>query len=198
MIGEILKGAVEISKEVAKDSKEKTKSYNPDKRIDANKETRKSGKSETKYNPDKRLESPKKEIKNLAERYIKELKKYSDVSSTLKDVNLDTKDIKNVPKEEVANRRKEFNQNKANLIRQWEIKNGKEWPRYKKDVINENGIVERKAGQLYDAHHIQPLSMNGKNEVSNITPLRVDDHRMIHAKGGTLDSLTSKVEEIQK
>ena len=34
----------------------------------------------------------------------------------------------------------------------------------------------RKAGSDYDAHHIQPLGMGGKNEVRNITPLNAEVH----------------------
>lgn len=198
MIGEILKGVAEISKEAAKASIEKTKSFNPDKRIDANKETRSSEKAETKYNPDKRIESPKKELKKLAEHYIDDLKKYSEVPSTLKNAEINLSDVKRLSPEERKQRLKEYQHNKSDLIKQWEAKNGREWPTYKKDLKNENGVVIRQKGQRYDLHHIQPLSLNGKNEVANITPLRVDDHRMVHAKGGSLDGFTRKVEESQK
>ena len=39
-----------------------------------------------------------------------------------------------------------------------------------------NGKLIRKAGSDYDAHHIQPLGMGGKNEVKNITPLNAEVH----------------------
>ena len=53
----------------------------------------------------------------------------------------------------------------------------------------------RKAGGDYDAHHIQPLGMGGKNEASNITPLHANEHydkQGVHAP----DSPYSKLDKM--
>ena len=70
------------------------------------------------------------------------------------------------------------------------------WPKYIEDVyiINSRGVLVkiREAGQDYDAHHIHPLSLGGKNEAGNITPLRADyhmDHLGVHSKGSPYDQL---------
>lgn len=65
---------------------------------------------------------------------------------------------------------------KPELKRQWEIENGRPWPKYETDVYSASGKLIRKAGSDYDAHHIQPLSLGGKNEASNITPLHAEVH----------------------
>ena len=72
--------------------------------------------------------------------------------------------------------RDEFDDLKSGLKKEWEEKNGRPWPKYEHDVYSANGKLIRKAGSDYDAHHIQPLCLGGKNEVSNITPLRADVH----------------------
>lgn len=87
------------------------------------------------------------------------------------------------------------------LHRQWEIVNGREWPRCEKDIVNAAGIVVKKAGTLYDAHHIKPLCLGGKNEAENITPLSMDKHLTtegIHRKGGACDRMTKLAEERQR
>ena len=181
-------------KEAAHNSK---RIFDPDKRIDVTK-----GLSEIKddakaFNPDKRLAPQVKEIgaEQLLDKYTSELKKYSEVPSTLKDLNITLKDLKAVPSEEVKTRRKEFSSQRSNLIKEWESVHGKEWPTYKKDMYDEYGHKVKEKGMRYDAHHKQPLCLGGKNEVSNITPMRYDDHRMIHASGGSLDQLTKRIQE---
>ena len=89
----------------------------------------------------------------------------------------------------------------AKLISEWEQANGRDWPRYKEDVYVQSKatgemIKLREAGQRYDAHHIQPLSMGGKNEASNLTPLRADvheDHRGVHTKEGVYGRIEQTV-----
>ena len=102
--------------------------------------------------------------------------------------------------EETAPLREQFNNLdfKTELKRQWEEANGQEWPKYTEDVYITNArgeqILIRKAGSDYDAHHIHPLSMGGKNEVNNLTPLRADvhfDHRGVHEPGSPFDQLNN-------
>ena len=71
--------------------------------------------------------------------------------------------------EEHAKKRKQFNNMKKKLRKEWEIKTGQEWPRYKKDVIV-NGKVWRTKGQFYDAHHIIEISFGGPNVWYNLFP----------------------------
>ena len=181
-------------KEAAQTSK---RIFDPDKRIDVTKRLNETKYTEKPFNPDKRLAPQVKEISaaNLLDKYTSELKKYSEVPSTLKDMKINPKDLKAVSPEEVKIRRKEFSSQRNNLIKEWESVNGKEWPTYKKDMYDEYGHKVKEKGMRYDAHHKQPLCLGGKNEVSNITPLRYDDHRMIHASGGSLDQLTKRIQE---
>ena len=86
---------------------------------------------------------------------------------------------------------KEFKNLKAELIQQWEKNTGKTWPRYTEDVVNKSGIVIRRKGDLYDAHHIIELSTSGPNKWWNIIPASFpDEHQLgIHAPG----KLASKI-----
>ena len=96
--------------------------------------------------------------------------------------------------EETAEKRAEFNKIKDSLIEEWEEKTGKKWPTYQEDVYSSNGSLIRRAGDKYDAHHIQPLSMGGKNEAGNITPLHAEchyDRQGVHSP----DSAYAKLEQ---
>jgi len=129
------------------------------------------------------------EIKEVIDAYLMDLKAKSEFASTLKDVVIDIKDLKLQPKEVVKELRKEFEKNKEKLIKEWEKQNNKEWPRYKEDIVNDKGVVVRKAGDYYDAHHIHPLCLGGKNVASNITPLEYGKHVDIHRKFGSCTKL---------
>ena len=72
--------------------------------------------------------------------------------------------------------RADFGREKNAIIGDWEKLHGTEWPRYENDILNDRGVVIRKAGDCYDAHHIQPLSMGGRNTAENITPLHINNH----------------------
>lgn len=115
-------------------------------------------------------------IKLLIEKYHKEyieyLKANSEYPETIED---DGSEYKKISPEENAKKRAEFNANKEKLIKEWEVKYGSEWPRYKEDVYV-NGKLQRRAGDRYDVHHIKPLSFGGKNEASNITPISAEKH----------------------
>ena len=73
-------------------------------------------------------------------------------------------------------KREEFSKCKDNLIREWEDKNGCKWPTYNEDVYSPSGKLIRRAGDRYDAHHIQPLTFGGENRSSNLTPLHAAEH----------------------
>lgn len=142
------------------------------------------------------LENKKPEnMESTVDDYFKDLKSRSDCPSTIKERPFEAKDLKKLSPEETAIRRDEFDDNKIELKKQWEKENGQPWPKYDVDVYSSNGKIIRKAGGDYDAHHIQPLGMDGKNEVSNITPLHANEHydkQGVHAP----DSPYSKLEKM--
>lgn len=99
--------------------------------------------------------------------------------------------------EENADARREYNKERAGLIRAWEEAHGQDWPRYTEDQA---GPPPRRAGQLYDCHHIQPLEAGGANSVENIMPLHVDHHGPgarsgVHRQGSPLSRLVSELKE---
>lgn len=173
-----------------------SKSFDPDKRVE--KQTDKPDSKES-YNPDHRLKddgNEGKDVDKLVKEYEDDIKNNSEFKDTLSNVDLDPKDFEKVPAEKVKELRSEFNKNKDKIIAQWEKDNGKSWPTYEKDVtlVTKTGevVTIHKAGERYDAHHIHPLSMGGKNEAKNITPMHADvhgDHRGVHAKDGAYGKL---------
>ena len=88
---------------------------------------------------------------------------------------LASNEIKKLPSEQTELKRAQFNINKRLLIQKWEKETENKWPRYEKDVKNKFGMVVRKAGALYDAHHIIELSHGGPNKSWNIIPARYPD-----------------------
>ena len=87
----------------------------------------------------------------------------------------DNNNLVKLDPQENFQKKKEFSGIKNSLIKEWERKNNKEWPRYEKDVLNKDGRVIRRAGAYYDAHHIIELSYGGPSEVWNIIPARYPD-----------------------
>lgn len=116
------------------------------------------------------------DLSELLEAYFNDLKARSEFPETLTGNEFDVSDLKKLSPEENAEMREEFDDLKPELKRQWEIENGRPWPKYETDVYSASGKLIRKAGSDYDAHHIQPLSLGGKNEASNITPLHAEVH----------------------
>jgi hypothetical protein len=138
----------------------------------------------------------------LVGEYIDDLKANSEYPETIA---YDGEPFERVSPEENAKKREEFENSdpdnehsKEALIKKWEEKNGKEWPRYTEDLVDgKTGRVIRTAGSRYDAHHIRPLCFGGKNEASNITPISAEkhyDHRGVHAP----DSPYGKLVELSK
>lgn len=134
------------------------------------------------------------QIEKLRQEYMDDLKENSEYPDTIQD---DGEPYERISSEENAEKRAEFNANKEMLIKEWENKNGKEWPRYKEDIIV-NGKVIRKAGDRYDAHHIHPLSLGGKNTAENITPISAEKHfdkQGVHAHNSPYGKLEKTLQE---
>lgn len=125
---------------------------------------------------EKTIVNDSKELKDCVKDYYNDVKSRSECPKTLSDRLFEPSELKKRSPEENAKMKEEFVDKKAELKRQWEEKNGREWPKYDKDVYSESGKLIRKAGGDYDAHHVQPLCLGGKNEVGNITPLHAKDH----------------------
>lgn len=116
------------------------------------------------------------DLSELLKAYFNDLKARSEFPETLTGNEFEVSDLRKLSPEENAEMREEFDDLKPELKRQWEIENGRPWPKYETDVYSASGKLIRKAGSDYDAHHIQPLSLGGKNEASNITPLHAEVH----------------------
>ena len=135
------------------------------------------------------------DIEKKLDDYFKDLKDKSECPETILDKPFETSDLKKRIPEENAKMRDEFDDKKVQLKKEWEEANGRPWPQYDHDVYSANGKLIRKAGNDYDAHHIQPLGMGGKNEASNITPLNAEVHydkQGVHAS----DSPYSKLNQM--
>lgn len=138
------------------------------------------------------------ELQDTLDRYIDDIKRYSDVPETIPENPISVSELRHVPPSENIPKREQFNspEFKKDLKHQWEQANGMPWPKYTEDVYITNArgvqVKIREAGQDYDAHHIHPLGLGGKNEASNLTPLRADihiDHRGVHQEGSPYDQL---------
>lgn len=116
------------------------------------------------------------DLEKVLNEYFQNLKEKSECPDTIEDRAFDVDDLEKQPPEKTAEIRDQFDDLKAELKKQWEEKYGRLWPKYDHDIYSSNGKLIRKAGSDYDAHHIQPLGMGGKNEVSNITPLNAEVH----------------------
>jgi hypothetical protein len=107
-------------------------------------------------------------------------------------------DLQKKSPEEIAEARREFSKQKSELINQWEHANNREWPRYEEDVTTKDGKVIRKAGDKFDAHHVQPLELGGQNTIDNITPMHASNHhdkQGIHRSGGAYDDMVKIIRE---
>ena len=209
MIGEVAAKAIEVTAEFAKETAKEVGKKAKDISVDITKRIDTSAKSAN-LRPDKiditkRIpvvgnvgkELSGKEITNAVKDYMKDLKKVSEYAKTIpKDIFKDEK-IERVSFEEVKELRKEFNkpQVKESLIAEWEKLNNCKWPTYKEDLTR-NDVVIREKGMRYDAHHIRPLSIGGKNIASNITPLDRNSHIDIHMSSGSCGKLAKIIEGV--
>lgn len=141
------------------------------------------------------MDNPEEDLEKVLQDYFRDLKEKSECPDTIPDKPFEASDLKKRTPEENAEMREEFSDNKAQLKHEWEEANGRPWPKYENDVYSANGKLIRKAGSDYDAHHIQPLGMGGKNEASNITPINAENHydkQGVHAP----DSPYSKLDQM--
>jgi len=140
-----------------------------------------------------------KNVTELQKDYIEDLKNNSEYPETIND---DNAPYEKLSPEKNAEMREEFTDKREDLIKGWEEKNEKEWPRYKEDIYDEKtGKLIRREGDRYDAHHIHPLTLGGKNEAGNITPMHVSDHydkRGVHAPDSPYDQLEKHCKEEAK
>ena len=134
-----------------------------------------------------------KDISELAKEYIDDLKARSECPETISSDAIDPQKLELQPPEKVAEKREEFLDMKSSLRKQWEELNHQEWPKYKEDVENADGVVIRKAGDYYDIHHIEPLQLGGENIVTNITPLDMNNHKEVHSSDGSCKALVNAV-----
>ncbi len=107
---------------------------------------------------------------------------------------LRNKEYTKLTTKETVKHRNEFNKIKNQLIKEWEANTGQKWPTYTEDVISPNtGKVVRKAGDLYDAHHIIENSYGGEHEWWNIHPAKFpNEHQSgIHGVGSPANKLFS-------
>lgn len=133
----------------------------------------------------------------LTKEYINDIVKNSTVPDTILKDMVNPEELYRETSDVVAQKRAEFKAKKADLIREWEKETGKEWPRYKEDVViklkDGTDMPLHNAGELFDAHHIRPLSWGGENIWQNITPLHADIHfdsRGVHAVESAFDQLS--------
>ena len=137
------------------------------------------------------------DLTEAVKNYISDLKSKSDCADTIADNCLNVSKLEKITPDKVSEMREEFDDKKSKLRSEWEALNNREWPRYQEDVYNDNGVRIRKVGDCYDAHHIQPLSMGGVNEASNITPLDLHKHSKLHMTGGSCTNLLNKFEGVK-
>lgn len=143
-------------------------------------------------NDSKRSENIEKNIED----YINDIKNHSEFPDTLDNVEIKPEEVKKISPEENAGMHEEFSDKKAEMKRQWEEKNGIPWPKYEEDVYSANGKLIRRKGDDYDAHHIQPLGLGGKNVPENITPMHASEHydkQGVHAPNSPYDKLQNSV-----
>ena len=176
-----------LNKEISQmNLKNQNSMFNPDKRIDHDKLSNEVIKEIGKEALLDGAEKPEVSLNQLVKDYIKDLKDNVAFPELISETPFDVTDLK---KTDATSLRKEFRDNKNDLIDKWEENTGKTWPRYQENVYIETKKGERiqirEPGERYDAHHIQPLSQGGKNTADNITPIKVDVHfdsRGIHAE----------------
>lgn len=135
------------------------------------------------------------EIQEIKEKYVEDIVERSDVPETIDQHEAVEKEYHKLSPETNAEMRSEFNQNKRELRTEWERINNREWPCYKEDIYLPNKETPyRRAGDAYDAHHIQPLGLGGKNEARNLTPI----HALEHADKMGVHALESPYDKLDK
>ena len=190
--------AKDLSKDIGKASFEKTVDIS--KRVDVTKTTAAidSGRVDVskRIHPETITEIGKPDISTLIKEYISDLREKSAFGETITNKALNDSKLELKTPEKLAEMREDFEDNKSKLRKEWETLNNREWPKYTQDVKNENGVTIRKAGDNFDAHHIQPLQLGGENVASNLTPMDLAKHAEIHSKDGSCSKLVKTMEGV--
>lgn len=132
------------------------------------------------------------DAKEVIKNYILDIKANSEYPDTIKDEHFINAHMEKITPEENSRMREEFDDTKASLKKQWEKIHGIQWPKYDHDIYSSSGKLIRCVGTDYDAHHIQPLGLGGKNISENITPLSAENHydkQGVHSFGSPYDKL---------
>ena len=190
---------------VQSETNKASENFNPDKRVDVSNDVNDKSSNELSteksFDLFKRVESSEitdNDIKN----YIEDLKDKSEFPNTIPDKPFAPGDVEKCSPEETGRKRENFQgrgeggrnnpEYKGNIRDEWEKLHGIPWPRY----TEANCPSNRKPGDCYDAHHIQPLGMGGKNEASNITPMHADVHydsRGVHSSDSPYAKMIGKL-----
>jgi hypothetical protein len=113
-------------------------------------------------------------------------------------IKIELESLKKLTPEETAEARKEFMKQKEEIIQKWEESNHCKWPTYDNDVTTKENKVIRKQGDRYDAHHLQPLGLGGKNTFENITPMHAENHydkQGVHRHDGPYSRMVQMMKE---
>lgn len=80
-------------------------------------------------------------------------------------------------------------------FREWEKQTGQKWPKYKKDIFNEQGKCIKRKGWNYDAHEMIPNEYGGSLKWHNLHPARAPDQhqKLIHGKDGVLRKIQDAI-----
>ena len=87
--------------------------------------------------------------------------------------------------EENLIKRREFNNKKDGLIKEWEKQTGQEWPKYDEVILDKNGKPYRNIGDKYDAHHVIENNYGRNDEWWNSHPAKSPSEHQggIHGSG---------------
>lgn len=147
--------------------------------------------------PEVPKEMARTDVLGVARDYLQDLKTKSICSDSLSKSTIDISKLEVQSPDKVAKMRDEFDDKKADLRKEWETIHNREWPKYTENVYNESGQLIRKVGDNYDAHHITPLQLGGRNEASNLTPLDLREHNKLHSKDGSCNKLVEAVKGVE-
>ena len=198
---EKLAKTVEVTGKAAE--KQPDNKFDPDKRVNFEQDKVDKKFEDKSFDPDKRVEVSGAEanvnkiesnvdVNDAFKDYIDDVKSKSEYPETVK-IKADEIQLREVPKEEVAEKRKDFEKKKKELIKAWEEKYGREFPKEQKDVVSEDGTILKKAGSRYELHHIVPLKLGGDNSLDNLTPMSYSAHKELHGAGSAYSKLRSAV-----
>lgn len=203
---EKLAKTVEVTGKAAE--KQPDNKFDPDKRVNFEQDKVDKKLEDKGFDPDKRIEVPGAEanvnaegmdkgqlLEKYVDAFIKDIKAGAEYPETVKNINIDVSQLKDVPENIYKERQAEFKKIKPKLIKEFEEKYGKKYPRHNKDYCI-NGKVIHKKGDLYDMHHIIPLCLGGENTLENITPMGFKAHfdkHGIHAPNSAFDNICKLV-----